>query len=188
LAARFTNSIQSLKEKIMNKPTSSRSRVARSESSLCQFSFADGRTCRMLRQHDHPTLCIFHARAERQIMESDRLGTELAASLTGNFMTATDINFVLGKLFKAIAQNRIPPSIAGNLLFAAKLMLHSLDKLKDEYRFEYKFEAWKSMERDAIPLSDPPSPATHVPKPLPASAQEFAAQLLAGTPSASQDS
>ena len=166
----------------MTRPKSSRTRVALGDRSLCQFSFADGRTCRMLRQPDHPTLCIFHARAERQLIESDHLGAELAASLTGGFMTATDINFVLGKLFKAIAQNRIQPRIAANLLFAAKLMLQSLDKLKDEYRFKYNFEAWKSMERDAISLSDPPFSTGHEVKPLPASAQEFADQLLSGSP------
>ncbi len=166
----------------MSKPKSSRSRIARDESALCQFSFADGRTCRMLRQPDHPSLCVFHARAERQLLESDRLGTELAASLTGGFMTATDINFVLGKLFKAIAQNRIPPRIAANLAFVAKLLLQSLDKLKDEYRFHYKYEAWKSMERDATRLSDPLEPIPPGQKPLPASAQAFAAELLSRAP------
>jgi hypothetical protein len=156
----------------MNKPKSSRSRVATVESSLCQFSFADGRTCRMLRQQDHPTLCIFHARAERQIMESDRLGSELASSLTGGFMTATDINFVLGKLFKAIAQNRIQPRNAANLAFVGKLLLQSLDKLEDEYPFEYNFDAWKAMERKAIRLSNPPSIAVpEVPPGAPDAAQ-----------------
>lgn len=141
----------------MNKLKQSRSRIATDESSLCQFAFADGRTCRMLRQHGHPSLCIFHARAERQIIESDRLGSELAGSVTGGFMTATDINFVLGKLFQAIAQNRIPPRSAANLAFVGKLLLISLDKLKTEYRFRYEFEAWKNMERNAIRLSNPPS-------------------------------
>jgi hypothetical protein len=142
----------------MNNPNSSRSRVATDESSLCQFSFADGRTCRMLRHKDHPSLCIFHARAERQIVESDRLGSELAATITGDFMTATDINFALGKLFKAIAQNRIPPRNAANLAFVGKLLLHSLDKLKEEYSFQYDFKTWKSMKQKAIRLSNPPSP------------------------------
>ncbi len=145
----------------MTKPKQSRSRVAIDDSSLCQFSFADGRTCRMFRQHDHPSLCVFHARAERQIVESDRLGSELATTLTGRFMTATDINFVLGKLFKAIAQNRILPRNAGNLAFVGKLLLLSLDKLKDEFCFKYDFEQWKKMYLDAKPLSSPPpvSPA-----------------------------
>jgi hypothetical protein len=141
----------------MTKPKLSRSRVATDESSLCQFSFADGRTCRMLRQHYHASLCVFHARAERQIMESDRLGSELAATLTGRFMTATDINFALGKLFKGIAQNRIPPRNAANLAFVGKLLLRSLDKLESEFSFEYDFEAWQRMCRNSIPLSDPPT-------------------------------
>jgi len=141
----------------MTKPKLSRSRVATDESSLCRFSFADGRTCRMFRQHDHPSLGAFHARAERQIMESDQLGSELAATLTGRFMTATDINFALGKLFKAIAQNRIPPRNASNLAFVGKLLLLSLGKLKEEFRFQYDFEAWKRMSTNAIPLSNPPA-------------------------------
>ena len=141
----------------MTKPKQSRSRVAVDDSSLCQFSFADGRICRMFRQHDHPSLCVFHARAERQIVESNRLGSELAATLTGRFMTATDVNFVLGKLFQAIAQNRIPPRNAGNLAFVGKLLLLSLDKLKDEIRFKYDSEVWKKMYLDSKPLSNPPS-------------------------------
>jgi hypothetical protein len=141
----------------MNNPKHSRSRVATDESSLCQFSFADGRTCRMFRQQDHPSLCLFHARAERQILESDRLGAELAATLTGRFMTATDINFALGKLYKAIAQNRIPPRNASNLAFVGKLLLLSLDKLKSEFGFSYDYEQWKKMYIESKPLSNPPS-------------------------------
>jgi hypothetical protein len=137
----------------------SRSRNASDESTLCQFSFADGRTCRMLRQPGHPTLCVFHARAERQILESDRLGSELAATFTGKFMTATDINFALGKLYQAIAQNRIPPRNAANLAFVAKLLLLSLDKLNNEFRFEYEFEQWIRMQDASRPLSNPPSPS-----------------------------
>jgi hypothetical protein len=145
------------KGKAMNNPKHSRSRVATDESSLCQFSFADGRTCRMFRQQDHPSLCLFHARAERQILESDRLGAELAATLTGRFMTATDINFALGKLYKAIAQNRIPPRNASNLAFVGKLLLLSLDKLKSEFGFSYDYEQWKKMYIESKPLSNPPS-------------------------------
>lgn len=162
----------------MSKPKSSRSRIADDESGLCQFGFADGRICRMLRQPEHPTLCVFHARAERQLLESDRLGSELAASLTGGFMTATDINFVLGKLFKAIAQNRVQPRVAANLAFVAKLLLQSLDHLKDEYRFQYKYESWKAMQSEAINLSEPPKPIPPGTKPLPASANALATQLL----------
>jgi hypothetical protein len=99
----------------------------------CQFETSDGRRCRMLRYNAHPTLCLFHAHDEMQLLESQRVGAELSASLTGQFMTATDINFVLGKLFTAIAQNRIPPRNAAILAYLGQLMLHSLHHVKKEY-------------------------------------------------------
>jgi hypothetical protein len=143
--------------KTMNKSKPSRSRVATDESSLCQFPFADGRTCRMFRQQDHPSLCVFHARAERQVIESDRLGSELATTLIGRFMTATDINFALGKLYKAIAQNRIRPRNASNLAFVGKLLLLSLDKLKGEFNVSYDHDYWVKMYMESKGLSNPPS-------------------------------
>ena len=74
-------------------------------------------------------------------------------------MTATDINFVLGKLFKAIAQNRIPPRNASNLAFVGKLLLLSLDKLKTEFDVTYTHEHWVKMYVESKGLSNPP-PAT----------------------------
>jgi hypothetical protein len=75
-------------------------------------------------------------------------------------MTATDINYALGKLYKAIAQNRIPPRNASNLAFVGKLLLLALDKLKKEFGFSYDYEEWKKMYLESKPLSNPPS-ATH---------------------------
>jgi hypothetical protein len=129
----------------------------RSETStpdFCQFSFADGRLCRMLRRKDHPSLCLFHAREEEQLLESHYLGAELAASLTGKFLTAADINFVLGKLFTALAQNRISQRNAATLAYIAQLMLHSIPTVKRETKFHYDYETWQSMIHEAIPLSD----------------------------------
>ena len=51
----------------MSTTTNSRSRNAANESNLCQFPFADGRRCRMLRHPSHPCLCFFHARTESQL-------------------------------------------------------------------------------------------------------------------------
>src|SRR5260370_17395247 len=101
----------------------------------CQFETSDGRRCRMLRCNAHPALCPFHARDEMQLLESQRLGAELSASLTGQFMTATDINFVLGKLFTATAQNRIPPPNAPVLPYIAHLIPHSLPTPHNEHPF-----------------------------------------------------
>jgi hypothetical protein len=105
----------------------------------CQFYFSDGRCCRMLRSPAHASFCAFHARQELQLLESQRLGSEISASLHGDFLTATDINHVLGKLFIAVAQNRISLSKAANLTYLGQVLLSSIPHVKQEFRFEYKF-------------------------------------------------
>ena len=123
------------------------------DSALCQFPFADGRRCRMLRASGHPSLCLFHARDEQQLVESTQLGAELAASLSGRFLTATDINFVLGKLFTALAQNRIPARNAAILAYIGQLMLHAIPTIRQEYKFRYPYESWNHMVSNAVTLS-----------------------------------
>jgi hypothetical protein len=76
----------------------------------CQFQFSDGRCCRMLRSTAHSSFCAFHARQELQLLESQRLGGEIPTSLHGDFLTATDINHVLGKPFYRRRPGPCPPS------------------------------------------------------------------------------
>jgi hypothetical protein len=125
---------------------------------LCHFSFSDGRRCRMLRHRDHPGLCPFHSREERQRLESERIGTELAATFTGNYLTATDINHVLGKVFTALAQDRISVKKARALCYAAQLMLATLQTVRGEYQFKYSFDSWERMLKNSVRLPDPPAP------------------------------
>ncbi len=123
----------------------------------CQFQFTDGRRCRMSRHPDHSSLCPFHAREELQARESQRLGAEISVSLNGDFLTATDINHVLRKLFIAVAQNRIPPRNAAVLTYLGQVLLTSLANVKKEFPFDYKFDHWNSVLTKAAPLSGPPS-------------------------------
>jgi hypothetical protein len=117
----------------------------------------------MLCSENHPHLCPFHAREEQQLLESRRLGAELSATLTGRFMTAADINFVLGKLFTALAQNRIPRCNAATLAHIAQLMLHSLPGIQSDFRFKYTTDAWKRMLAEATDLSDSGSNPSRIP-------------------------
>jgi hypothetical protein len=141
---------------------------------LCHFSYADGRRCRMLRHPDHPGLCPFHSREERQALESERIGTELAASLTGNYLTASDINHVLGKVFTALAQDRISIKKAKALTYIAQLMLHSLRWAKNETQIRYSWESWQRMLKSS----------TNLPDPLPATSSDFADAVFAAAGSA----
>jgi len=110
----------------------------------------------MLRNPAHSSFCAFHARQELQLLESQRLGGEISTSLNGNFLTATDINHVLGKLFIAVAQNRVSLRKAANLTYLGQVMLSSIPLVKQEFRFEYKFNQWREAVANAAPLSTPP--------------------------------
>jgi hypothetical protein len=126
---------------------------------LCQFAFSDGRRCRMLRHKNHTTLCMFHAHAELQLLESHRLGAEIAATFTGDFLTAADINLVMGKVFTALAQNRIPQRTAATLAYLGQVMLNSLPMAKKETTFVYSYETWRDMIDNATHLTNSRPPA-----------------------------
>jgi hypothetical protein len=137
-----------------SKKTSSRKA---SDPHRCAFETSDGRRCRLSRSATHASLCAFHSHEEQQFLESEKLGSEIAAPITGDFLTATDINYVLGKLFTAVSQNRFPARTAHTLAYIAQLMLFSLPSVKKEFKFSYQFAQWNNMLNNAVRLSDPPS-------------------------------
>lgn len=122
---------------------------------LCQFQFSDGRLCRMLRWEGHPRYCLTHARQEQQLLEADRIGSELV-SLSGDFKTATDINHALGKLWTALSQNRIPPRNAAVLAYIGQLLLQSVPGVKHEINTaHHNFQAWESLLRRTFSPAQP---------------------------------
>lgn len=126
------------------------------EPNRCAFETSDGRRCRLPRSATHASLCVFHSREEQQLLEARKLGSEIAAPLTGDFLTAMDINYVLGKVFTAVAQNRLPVRTAHTLAYLAQLMLMSLPAIKKEFDFSYKFDQWNNMLDNAVRISPPP--------------------------------
>ena len=128
----------------------SRSRAAYDETNLCQFPFADGRQCRMLRHASHPSLCLFHAREEQQLLELEHIGHELA-SLSGEFKTVADIHHVVSKLFKLVAANRIPVRNARLLAYLAQLLFHGQADVKQETIRAQNHRAWEEVLRTVYP-------------------------------------
>jgi hypothetical protein len=164
-----------------------------STQSRCLRTFSDGRGCRMLRKPGHPALCVFHAREEEQLLETEKLAAELA-SLSGNLNTGLDINHVLGKVFQALAQRRISPREATAFAYIAQLMLQSMPYVKNEIRWATNdAEAYYRMIRQSIPAvrdlpksqSTPPPLPTHRPAPTRATtpaAQQSTASVPAPAP------
>jgi hypothetical protein len=136
----------------MNSTKQSRSRNAVDPTKLCQFTFADGRQCRMFRHQSHPILCLVHAREEQQILTEDEIGRELE-SISGEFRTTTDINHVIGKLFRLVANGRIPARRAENLTYLAQLLLYSQKHIRYETNLASRAgdDPWQETVRAAYP-------------------------------------
>src|SRR5258708_4529536 len=98
-----------------------------SNSNKCLRQFSDGRSCRMLRKNGHPTLCIFHAREEQQLLESDKLA--------------------------AMAEKRISHQTAGTLGHVGQLLLQSIPAVKNEINAAVRHpDAYDAMIRDSLPF------------------------------------
>jgi hypothetical protein len=140
----------------MKSTKQSRSRNAVDPTKLCQFSFADGRQCRMFRHESHPSLCLVHAREEQQLLAQDEIGRELE-SISGEFRTTTDINHVIGKLFKLVANGRIPARRAENLTYLAQLLLYSQKDIRYETNLAHRAgdQPWQETVRAAYPAPEP---------------------------------
>ena len=141
----------------MNSTKHSRSRNAVDPTQLCQFSFADGRQCRMFRHQSHPLLCLVHAREEQQLLAQEEIGRELE-SISGSFRTTTDINHVVGKLFKLVAAGRIPARRAENLTYLAQLLLYSQKDIRYETNLANRAgdQPWQETVRAAYPSAPEP--------------------------------
>src|SRR4030088_546134 len=123
-----------------------------SNSNRCLRQFTDGRTCRTLRKNGHPSLGVFPAREEQQLLEADKLAAEFA-SLSGKLNTVTDINHVLGKVFAALAEKRISHQTADTFGYLGQLLLQSIPGVKSELNAAVQHPgAHDAMLRHNIPL------------------------------------
>ena len=82
-------------------------------------------------------------------------------------MTATDINYAMGRLYTAVVQDRIPIRNANALAHIGRIMLGTIPGIKTEFPFGYKCEDWNKMLDATKGLL--PAPATR-PAPLVAGA------------------
>ena len=126
--------------------------------SRCQFAYADGRRCQMLRSATHAFFCVFHARQER---EASLIGSDVSrelASLSGTLETASDVNRVLKQLFLLFSQGRITRRDAVAYGYIAQLILQTLPGVKREIQLAFGPDIW----RQCIASAHTASPSTMV--------------------------
>ncbi len=162
---------------------------SKDRSSLCSFTFVDGRQCRIPRQAGHPYLCAFHARKEAQALAGEAAGKDIAYHLSGSYVSACDLSSALGRLFSAVAQGQVKPKTASTLAYLGQTLVQILPLAQDEYINAYDTDTWRETIRESHEQSanhvepDPPSSTPEAepePEPAPAPAP-------ASTPEAPSD-
>ncbi len=135
---------------------------------LCQFKFANGRMCGLPAHPKHDGLCLVHGRRSKPEPREDDLSAELA-SPAGDFITQIDINHVLGKLFNALASNRVTPRRAGTLAYIGCLLAQTQQAAKREAaRWEIDAPTMRKLldlKYPEPPMNSPdPAPSDPAPK------------------------
>jgi len=129
--------------------------------SLCAFTFADGRQCRMPRRVGHPYLCAFHARKEAQALDGETAGRDIAYHLSGNYLSACDLTSALGRLFSAVAQGQLKPKTASTLAYLGQTLAQTLHLAQGEYINAYGTDFWRETIRTSLETVSRPHVARH---------------------------
>src|SRR5712671_4193151 len=129
--------------------------------SLCAFTFADSRQCRMPRRAGHPYLCAFHARKEAQALDGETAGRDIAYHLSGNYLSACDLTS---------AQGQLKPKTASTLAYLGQTLAQTLHLAQGEYVNAYGTDFWRetirtSLEQSADHMSTDTHSATTAPEP-----------------------
>jgi hypothetical protein len=146
---------------------------SKDRSSLCSFTFADGRRCRTPRRDGHPYLCAFHARKEAQALAGQEAGQDIAYHLSGSYVSACDLSSALGRLFAAVAQGHIKPKTASTLAYLGQTLVQNLHLAENEYINAFGTNSWRetirtSHNQSANHVSPDPQSVPADPTPVPA--------------------
>ena len=108
-------------------------RSSEDRASSCAFTFSDGRQCCSPRSPSSTMYCLPHERRQRRLREADSTALHLAEPLSAPFISDTSLNSSLVRLFAAIADGRVPPKTAAQLISLSKILLRTVPRAKTEF-------------------------------------------------------
>ena len=151
----------------------------------CQHLTPGGRQCCSPVAEPNTTLCARHASAQPN--EFVDFSQDLLEGC-GDFQKAQQMNFSLIAAYRLVAQGRMSPRQGAVLGYLGSLVLRSLKSIdydNDRFRGENEEPATQSAPETHTPKDEPATRRTTVApgkEPLPATGQEFAAQVLSRKP------
>jgi hypothetical protein len=127
--------------------------------SRCQFTFSDGRQCRMQQAH----FCAEHSpkpkRGAKRVSDASAL-----EALCSDLTTATSINRALAQTFLLMAQGRISRKDAVAFGYLSQLLLQSVSGVRAEYVAANGYRQWENKLKSGLASNQndaddpPPSP------------------------------
>jgi len=130
-------------------------------SSLCHFTFADGRRCTLPQFPDDLGLCYSHGQQYRQRLKALEVGRDIAHFFDTDVLTNCDLTSALGALFAATAQGHIKPKTATALAYLAQVITQNQQLAKDEFLHSFPGN-WRKVVRNAPAFRPPPRPPAPV--------------------------
>jgi hypothetical protein len=173
-------------------------------SSLCRFTFADGRRCRTPRSGDHPNFCYDHAQKEARAQAAEILAKDLDYFFSGEYLSACDLSIALSRLIPAVLRGGIKPRTARTVAYLSQTLMQAIHMAQHEYvnafgtaewrktiaksvrqNFDYTHDAEPGPPKPQAPPTTAVSAAPSQPEPNPSGAgsQGSAAPLESSQPS-----
>ncbi|HTQ61621.1 MAG TPA: hypothetical protein VMI32_15470 [Candidatus Solibacter sp.] len=132
-------------------PPRSATSLYRDRSSLCTFTFSDGRHCRApLSPSGHPSFCRFHAKKDAQARAADELGRDVSYFFSGAYLSAGDLSAALGRLFAAVAAGNVKPKTAATLAYLGQTLLQTIHMAQNEYIRAFGETQWQDTLRKSV--------------------------------------
>ena len=101
--------------------------------SLCTFTFADGRRCRMPLSSPHPRLCFDHARKEAKAHPADQADSDLSFFFSGDYVTAHDLSEAIARLLPDATHGQINRKTASSISCLSRTLLHTIQLAQHEH-------------------------------------------------------
>jgi hypothetical protein len=135
--------------------------------SVDRSAVAHARRCRTPRCSAHPHLCYDHARKGAQALAAQQMGRNIAADLSGGYLSACDLSSALAPLFSGVAQGHVKPKTASTLAYLGQTLLQSIQFAQHEYINPFGTNSWRSTIRSSFAQSSPDAEPNPEPDLLP---------------------
>jgi hypothetical protein len=128
-----------------------------SSASRCQFTFADGRQCRMRQAH----FCSQHSPKQKRGADGAALKAPELEALCSDLTTTTSINRALAQTFLLMAQGRISRKDAVAFGYLSQLLLQSISGVRAEYVAAFGYRQWETKLKTSLmpDADDDPDPS-----------------------------